>query len=182
VIERATQEWAQRCAALIVESGLTDWKLARRKSANGLGVAPHTPEPSDTHIIAAIREYNALYQPNEHRAQIRAQREEALSWMEYFTEFSPKLTGAVAEGWAHAESEIRIELVVSDEKTFEIKLVNDDVRFHALESTYGATHYAIEDADWPLRVMLLSDRTRGQAKWNAASPRLSIKEVAALVE
>jgi hypothetical protein len=179
--DRATIEWAQQCAALIIESGLTDWKLARRKAQSAQrGVA--VPEPSDAHIIEAIREYHALYQPEEHALQLAAQREEALSWMAYFGEYAPKLTGAVAEGWAHAESEIRIECVVPDEKAFEIKLINDQVDYEALENTYAAIHYQINDADWPLRVMLLSDRTRGNAKWNAQSPRLSTNDLRKLIE
>ncbi len=180
--ERATIEWAQQCAALIVESGLTDWKLARKKS-NPLGQsAPKVREPSDAQIIAAIEEYHALFQPAEHAAQLRSQREEALSWMEYFEHFSPKLVGAVAQGWAHAESEIRIELIVPDEKALEIQLVNDGVTYSAVESTFGAVHYLIEDADWPLRIMVLSDRTRGKAKWQPESVRLTLTQLTTLLE
>jgi hypothetical protein len=180
-MDRAQQEWAQACAALIVESELTDWKLARRKTAASAGLGSQVNEPSDQQIIDAIREYHALFQPEEHAAQLHAQREEALSWMEYFSPFQSRLTGAVAEGWAHAGSEIRIECVVPDEKLFEIKLVNDQVEFRVETKTNGADSLLILDADWPLRVLILSDATRGRARWNPQSPRLTEMQVRALL-
>jgi hypothetical protein len=179
--ERAQLEWAQQCAALIVESGLTDWQLARRKAAKQWNTAPQVREPNDAQIIDAIKQYHALYQSEEHAEQLAAQREEALSWMEFFEAFAPRLTGPVAEGWAHAESEIRLELTVPDEKLFEIALVNDDVQYSLDDATNAATHYIIDDADWPLRVMLLGDSTRGKARWHADSPRLTTAQVRALV-
>ena len=180
--ERAQQEWAQQCAALIVESGLTDWQLARRKAAKQWSTAPTVREPSDAQIIEEIKHYHALYQPEEHAAQLAAQREEALSWMEFFEQFSPRLTGPVAEGWAHAESEIRIELNPPDEKLFEILLINENVQYSLSEANNASSHYLIDDADWPLRIMLLGASSRGRAKWNAQSPRLSIAQVRALVD
>ncbi len=179
--ERAQLEWAQQCAALIVESGLTDWQLARRKAAKQWSTPPHVRDPSDEQIIAQIKEYHTLYQPEEHAAQLAAQREEALSWMEFFDAFSPRLTGPVAEGWAHAESEIRIELTPPDEKLFEILLINEKVQYRLPDHAQDASHYLIDDADWPLRVMLLGNATRGKAKWNAQSPRLNLAQVRALL-
>jgi hypothetical protein len=181
VSERAQLEWAQQCAALIIESGLTDWNLARRKAAKQWSVAPQVREPSDAQIIEEIKQYHALYQPEEHAAQLAAQREEALSWMEFFEHFSPRLTGPVAEGWAHAESEIRIELNPPDEKLFEILLINENVQYSLSNAANDVGHYLIDDADWPLRVMLLGDRSRGRAKWNAQSPRLTTAQVRELL-
>jgi hypothetical protein len=179
--ERAQLEWAQQCAALIVESGLTDWHLARRKAAKQWNTSPQVREPSDTQIIEHIKQYHALYQPEEHAAQLASQREEALSWMEFFENFSPRLTGPVAEGWAHAESEIRLELNPPDEKLFEILLINENVQYSLPDSANTIAHYLIDDADWPLRVMLLGDHSRGRAKWHAHSPRLTIAQVRELV-
>ncbi len=179
--ERAQQEWAQQCAALIVESGMTDWQLARRKAAKHWSTAPNVREPSDAQIIEEIKQYHALYQPEEHAAQLAAQREEALSWMEFFENFAPRLTGPVAEGWAHTESEIRIELTAPDEKLFEILLINENVQYSLADTAQQLSHYLIDDADWPLRVMLLGASSRGRAKWNAQSPRLSLTQVRDLV-
>ncbi len=182
-MERAQLQWAQQCAAVIIESGLTDWQLARKKALKSMHVsAPQVPAPSDRQIIAAIKEYHALYQPEEHAAQLYAQREEALSWMEFFARFSPRLTGPVAEGWAHAESEIRLEISAPDEKSFEIFLVNEKIAYSTPEGAAGINHYFIDDADWPLRVMMLSDATRGRAKWHAESLRLSAPQVRVILD
>jgi hypothetical protein len=179
---RAQLEWAQRCAALIIESGLTDWQLARKKAAYALDAPAGRSAPSDAEIITAIEEYHALYQPLEHAEQLAAQREEALSWMVFFEDYSPKLTGAVAEGWAHAESDIRIEIFVDDEKSIEIFLINADVTYSMAENTCGAIQYRIDDADWPLLLTIIGPSARGRARWNPHSPRLTIPQLQTCLE
>ncbi len=180
--ERAQLLWAQRCAALIVESGLNDWQLARKKAARELALPSTADAPSDAEIIAEIKAYHLLYLPEEHAEQLAAQRDEALSWMEYLESWNPRLCGPVAEGWAHAESEIRIEISVEDEKALEIFFVNDDVHYTLDAAKDGALHYRIDDADWPLRVVAYGPSARGRGRWSPQSLRLTVNQTRALLD
>jgi len=151
--ERATL--AATAARIIVESELTDWALARRKAAAELGLAAHgTPQPSDAEIIAEIQTWQALYGGAEWVAQLRAQREYALEAMQALQRFNPALVGPVAEGWAHAGSEIRIELTPDNPKEVEYALIDLDVEFTPHLGRDGVAQYEIVDGDWPMRLVV----------------------------
>lgn len=142
-------------ARIIVESELTDWSLARRKAVAELGLSAHgTPLPSDEDIIAEIKTYHALYGGDEWATQLRAQREFALEAMTELARFHPALVGPVAEGWAHAGSEIRIELSSENGKEVEYALLNLDVEFEPHLARDGTTLYEIIDGDWPMRLVV----------------------------
>lgn len=142
-------------ARIIVESELTDWSLARRKAVAELGLSAHgTPLPSDDDIISEIKTYHTLYGGDEWAAQLRAQREFALEAMAELIRFHPVLVGPVAEGWAHAGSEIRIELSPENGKEVEYALLNLDVEFEPHMAKDGTTLYEIIDGDWPMRLVV----------------------------
>jgi hypothetical protein len=142
-------------ARIIVESELSDWALARRKAVAECGLGAHgAPLPSDDEIISEIKTYHALYSGDEWALQLRAQREAALEAMCELVRFNPVLTGAVAEGWAHAGSHIRIELTPESGKDVEYALLNLDVEFDPVQTKDGTTLYEILDGDWPMRLVV----------------------------
>lgn len=151
--DRATL--AAIAARIIVESELTDWALARRKAVAELGLSAHgSPLPSDDEIISEIKTYHALYSGDAWALQLRAQREAALEAMIELARFNPVLTGAVAEGWAHAGSQIRIELTPESGKDVEYALLNLDVEFTPTQARDGTELYDILDSDWPMRLVV----------------------------
>ena len=142
-------------ARIIVESELTDWALARRKAVAEWGLGTHgSPLPSDDEIIGEIKTYHALYSGDAWALQLRAQREAALEAMIELARFNPVLTGAVAEGWAHAGSLIRIELTPESSKDVEYALLNLDVEFTPTLARDGTALYEILDSDWPMRLVV----------------------------
>lgn len=155
--DRETLAASLACVAarIIVESELTDWALARRKAVAELGLAAHgAPLPSDDEIIREIKTYHALYGGEDWAAQLLAQREDALEAMTELARFNPVLTGPVAEGWAHAASEIRIELTPESGKDVEYALLNLQVEFDPVQAKDGTTRYEILDGDWPMRLVV----------------------------
>jgi hypothetical protein len=142
-------------ASIIVESELTDWALARRKAAAELGLAAHgAPLPSDEQIISEIKLHHALYGGETWAAQLRAQREFALEAMVELKAFKPVLVGPVAEGWAHAGSEIRIEVTPDNPKALEYHLIELGVEFDPHQSRDGGTQLEVIDGDWPMRIIV----------------------------
>ena len=147
-------------ARIIVESELTDWSLARRKAAAELGITAHgAPLPSDDEIIAEIKTYHALFSGDEWAQQLRAQREFALEAMAELIRFNPVLVGPVAEGWAHAGSEIRIELKPDNPKEVEYALIDLGVEYAPTLAKDGTTLLEVIDGDWPMRIVV-RDRSR----------------------
>ncbi|MEO6927862.1 MAG: hypothetical protein ABI190_01750, partial [Casimicrobiaceae bacterium] len=72
---------AQAAARLIAEHGITDWSMAKRKAARALDLSWGVALPGDDEIEVALADYHALFGGDEHDTMIRAQREEALTWM-----------------------------------------------------------------------------------------------------
>ncbi len=166
-------------ARIIVETELTDWALARRKAVAELGLGAHgSPLPSDDQIITEIKIYHALYGGDTWAQQLRAQREGALEAMIELAHFNPMLTGAVAEGWAHAGSHIRIELTPESGKDVEYALLNLDVEFTPTQSKDGTALYEILDSDWPMRLVV---REAGRPPDHRYKTRLNGKSVEQLL-
>jgi hypothetical protein len=174
--------WAQRIAALIVDDGQTDWQRARQKAgqALGLGRAEMGSAPKDELIIAAIREHLAIFYAKEQPLQLAAQRQVACDWMRRLHEYEPRLTGPVAEGWAHSESKVVIEVSGIDDKALAIWLLN-----HGIEAEPVGKHSSTGECDiadgghgWPVRLRVL---TPGKPRPHAERLRLKIEDVLLLL-
>src|SRR5690242_20282762 len=123
---------ADVAARLIAEHGLSDWSLAKRKAARQLMLPERTALPGDDEIESALAAHHALFGGESHRASLRAQREEALRWLEALSPFAPTLVGGVAAGWATEHSDIRLELVADDAKGVELALINRNVDYRVV--------------------------------------------------
>src|SRR3954467_10081319 len=80
---------AQVAARLIVEHGIADWSLAKRKAARQLMLPEREPLPADAEIEAALTEHHAIFGGDAHQATLRDQREEAFTWMRRLDAFAP---------------------------------------------------------------------------------------------
>src|SRR4030095_13548344 len=80
--ERDRLRVAQVAARLIVEHGLADWTLAKRKAARQLMLPDTTAMPSNDEIEAALTEHHALFGGEAHAANLRSMRAQALRWMD----------------------------------------------------------------------------------------------------
>jgi hypothetical protein len=126
---------AQVAAKLIAEHGIADWSLAKRKAARQLMLPDRVALPADDEIELALMDYHALFGGTAHAAQLRAQREEAMQWMQRLARFEPMLIGDVAAGWATAYSDIRLDLVAGDTKMVEWALLNAGVAYRLMQAS-----------------------------------------------
>ena len=174
---------AQVAAALIIESGIDDWQLARRKALRQLGLSERTPLPNRVQLEAALREYASIYLAEEQPALLEELRGEALEWMELLADFDPELTGPVAEGWAYPGCEIRIELLADDAKIVEIALLNRQIDVdHAPSKSNASSSPVILESDGesgPVRLIVQDVGHRRNRKQDRL--RMKASELRALV-
>jgi len=176
-VQRDRLRVAQLAARLIVEHGLVDWALAKRKAARQLMLPDTTAMPSNDEVEVALAEHVALFGGEEHAESLRAMRAQALRWMDRLAAYQPLLIGGVAAGWATGYSDIRLELVADDPKAVEIELASHDVVYVALPSRDGdaTTHLMIESPAGAPRGASLDAMSRGASfAASAASIRLTI--------
>lgn len=115
---------ASAAARLMVEDGITDYHLAKKKAARQLGLPDHTAFPDNAEIEAELRAYRALYQGENHEETLAALRRSALDLMALLAPFNPYLTGSVLDGTAGEHSTIDVLLFADSAKEVEIFLLN----------------------------------------------------------
>lgn len=122
------QAIAQTAARLIAE-GLTDYRAAKLKAAQALGLSDQSVLPDNAEVDTALREHNQLFAGDTQPLALHALRVAALRAMRWLDHFSPWISGPVFTGTANEFSVIELDLVGVDAKTFELFLLNEDVLY-----------------------------------------------------
>lgn len=154
---------AQAAARLIAEHGLNDWRVAKRKACRELGLPDHEALPGNEEVERALRDYNTLFQGAAQEASLRAQRLDALGWMERLAQWKPQLTGAVAAGWATEHSEVRLELEAEDAKSVELSLINAGIAYASVPAPGRepqSPQLRLESPRTTVRLVILSPQQR----------------------
>ena len=123
-------ELAHAAARIMVEQGMTDLHLAKRKALRLLGLPESQPLPSNEEVQSAIREYQSIFLGDEQVSHLRFLREVAVGLMQLLEHFHPYLTGSVLDGTAGEHSSIDLFLFADSAKEVEIFLLNEELAFH----------------------------------------------------
>ena len=101
---------AQEAARIIVEQGIQDYRLAKTKAAERLGMTDRGSLPGNPEIEHAVSEHLKLFGRESHLDLLRVLREAALSAMELLAPFTPRLVGPVLHGTAAANSAVNLHV------------------------------------------------------------------------
>lgn len=101
---------ALEAARLISEHGIRDYRLAKRKAAQHVGVSDEGCLPRNREIEDALREHQRLFRADEQPRALRARREAARDAMRFLERFEPRLVGAVLEGTADTHSPVSLHV------------------------------------------------------------------------
>lgn len=185
--QRQRAQIAQTAARLIIEQGITDWSLAKRKAIRALGLPHAVALPSNDDVEHALTEHHALFSGAAHDEQLRLQRCTALQWMHRLEAFAPLLVGGVAAGWATEHSDIRLELTADDPKTVEILLAGAGISYAATAPAddetrpLGSVQLLITTSCDRIRLVILTPSQRRNRPRRGDEPCLSRSDVAALL-
>ena len=181
--ERDRIRIAQAAARLIVEHGLTDWTLAKRKAARQLLLPETAALPSNEEIEVALADHHALFGGDAHLVALRRQRVEALGWMRRLARWEPLLVGGVAEGWASEHSDVRLELVADDPKSVEMALAGEGIAYAALPARTDdpAAHLRIDSARAAVRLAIQTPQQRRNRPRQSDELRLGVDALTELL-
>lgn len=162
-------------ARLILEHGISDWSLAKRKAAHQLMLDARAALPADDEIEDALAAHQSLFGGASQAEALARMRAEALQWMRDLAAWSPRLTGGVAAGWAGDHNDIRIELVADDAKTVELALINRGVVYRVAPSgTNGGAELRIDATAGSVRLVVLTPAVARQRPRGRGRPRPSL--------
>ncbi len=112
--QRTRLRIAQEAARLISEHGIRDFRHAKRKAAERLGIADTQSLPRNAEIEQALREHQRLFLADSQPRWLHVRREAAMAAMTFLAAYDPRLVGAVLDGTADAHSAVCLHVFCDD--------------------------------------------------------------------
>ena len=131
--ERARQVLAQEAARIIVDHGVRDYRVAKQKAAERLGVGTRGSLPGNAEVESAVAEYLQLFGGDSHADLLRLMRTAALSAMELLAQFSPRLVGPVLAGTADENSAVNLHLFTDSPEMVAMEIGDMGISFRSYE-------------------------------------------------
>jgi hypothetical protein len=113
---------AQESARLMIEHGIVDFRLAKRKAAERLSVSTLGALPSNSQIEACLAERQRIFEPDGHAVRLEQLRRLALQLMHQLASFEPRLAGPVLSGTATSNSRIELHVFAPSAEAVSIEL------------------------------------------------------------
>ncbi|NIL94056.1 MAG: hypothetical protein GTO71_06355 [Woeseiaceae bacterium] len=120
--ERARQTLAQEAARIIVEQGIRDYRVAKQKAAERLGINGRGALPGNAEIERAVSEHLSLFRGDSHANHLRLMRETALEAMRMLSAFRPRLVGPVLQGTADENSAVNLHVFADSPESVAVEL------------------------------------------------------------
>lgn len=131
--DRARQVLAQEAARIIVEQGIDDFRVAKIKAAERLGLSARGSLPGNSEIEHAVGMHLKLFGRESHRSLLAAMRRAALSAMEILAAFSPRLVGPVLNGTAAANSPVNLHVFSDTPELVALTLDENRLQYRSFE-------------------------------------------------
>jgi hypothetical protein len=123
---------AQEAARLIRDHGIEDFRSAKSKAAENLGLSRYGALPNNLEIEKALAERNRLFGRNQHDALLTKLRNAALSVMYNLELFRPCLVGSVLSGNVTEHTAIKLHLFSDTSETIGMQLSEQGIRYNTL--------------------------------------------------
>lgn len=131
--DRARQVLAQEAARIIVDHGIRDYRVAKQKAAERLGVGGRGSLPGNAEIEAAVADHLQLFGGESHGDRLRLMRVAALSAMELLSTFTPRLVGPVLSGTADENSAVNLHVFADSPEMVAMELADIGVNYKPYE-------------------------------------------------
>ena len=118
---------------MIVDHGIRDYRVAKQKAAERLGVGARGSLPGNAEIEAAVAEHLQLFGGESHEDRLRLMRVAALSAMELLSSFTPRLVGPVLSGTADENSAVNLHVFADSPEFVAMELTDMGVNYKPYE-------------------------------------------------
>ncbi len=127
--DRERKVLAQESARIIVEPGIGDYRVAKIKAAERMGMTERGSLPGNPEIEHAVSEHLKLFGRESHLDLLRVLRRTALSAMELLAPFTPRLVGPVLHGTAAANSAVNLHVFSDSAELVALRLQENRVQY-----------------------------------------------------
>ncbi|MGB3918887.1 hypothetical protein J9253_09415 [Thiothrix litoralis] len=186
---------ADEAARLLYEDGMRDYRLAKLRAAENLGVRLQgSAQPTNEEVEAAIHQRIQLFDADTQPVLLRHHREVALEAMDFLQAYHPYLTGAALEGTSSPHSAVTLYLGADSVEEVMFFLEDQHIPFqtHERRTRLGSKkqdyfpllRFYVDDVEVELMVFPQDDRFAGapiSPITGKAMRRADRKKVAALL-
>lgn len=192
--DRARRILAQEAARIIVEQGIQDYRVAKTKAAERLGMLDRGSLPGNSEIEQAVAEHLQLFLQDSHSTLLASLRTAALSAMELLAAFTPRLVGPVLAGTAGEHSAVNLHVFADAPEEIAFRLEQRGIDYSPFERRYrsrrGRTDiyaaYAFLHQDSPIEATVFPYDGIRQAPMSPVDGkpmrRADVKKVQAMLE
>ncbi len=131
--DRERQVVAQEAARIIVTQGIRDYRVAKRKAAERLGMNSRGALPGNAEIEAAVADHHQIFNGEDHADLLRLMRTAALSAMELLNKFSPRLVGPALAGTADENSAVNLHVFTDSPEMVAMEIGDRGIHFRSYE-------------------------------------------------
>jgi len=124
---------AQEAARIIVNQGIRDYGLAKKKAAERLGFTTRGSLPGNAEIERAVGEHLQIFAGESHADWLRSLRLAALSAMELLSSFAPRLVGPVLHGTADMNAAVNLHVFADSPESVAYSLQDRGINYRAYE-------------------------------------------------
>lgn len=130
------EELAEESARLMMEHGIADFGLAKRKAAERFAVSSFGALPSNVQIQACLEERQRIFEPEDQPNRVANMRRIACDVMDLLAAFAPRLVGAALKGTATVTSNVELHVFSDTPELVSTTLADHEVRFRETERRY----------------------------------------------
>jgi len=127
----------EEAARIVCSEALTDYRAAKLKAVQRLGLSPHaTALPDNAQIDAAVVAYLQLFGGEAYRQRLQRMRRLAVPLMRRLEPFEPRLTGGVVSGAVTAAHHLQLHVFAEQSEAVDIFLIDRGLPFEISERRY----------------------------------------------
>ena len=186
------QQVANEAARVMIDGGIRDYGLAKRKALERLHLPRGTPLPRNQDVEAALLAHHRLFGGAERVSLLKRLREAALDAMHELRQFKPRLVGEVLSGLVDGNSSVTLHLFADSAEEVAWALMERGIDHrnseHLLRMSTGEVEripgFSFIAGDVPMQLLVFSGRSRRHTPINNvdghAMPRASLSRVRSL--
>jgi hypothetical protein len=120
---------ANEAARIMVTQAQFNYRIAKQKAAERLGISMRNALPSNVEVESALRAYQEFYGGAQHIRHLQKMRETALRVMRSLELFRPRLVGPVLDGTADKHARVSLHVFNDPPDAIAIHLLDKGLVF-----------------------------------------------------
>lgn len=130
------RDLVHECARIVCEEDVLDYRAAKLKAMQRLGLSPRSAMPDNASIQAAVIEYQRIFGGHDYAERLIALRRAAVQAMKLLAEFNPRMVGAAVSGAITAAHRVQVQVFVDRPEAVDFFLGSRDIPYEQDERDY----------------------------------------------